>query len=678
MDLILFLFLNFSSNHFHIIFCYNIFMLNDIEQKVFRHVVKADDFVSSLDLSIICDVSINTIRKTVDNINSILADKGCYIDSKISSGYRLIITDEEYATDFIQQYLTDIERFNYLDVTNLKGAYTILGKLCGSKEYISIEKLMNTMYCSKSTIFRIMENVKLLAESYRINLKNKRNYGFYLEADEWAIRSCMIFLEKVNHHSGNIFNNYNSIDFDLLNNNEIRKSIKATVINNINDFSRSSHIQLPGANLYKIIDYIILSHTRRKYSPLLGFSEEMNKLAKSLPTYSLAKKINADLPKRFSESIIEQDNISLSAMLSCCLSIINPKIIPDKYLTPIKIETEEMIDFLTKYFDIKYCFTEDFKQQFYCYLHMLNIRKSFNYVNDMEGVFPSIRLGLMSSDICSLFALYYNIKHNIILHERDLIDVYYIFNTAYYKANVNQQALFPKVSAALSLRNGYFDACNTKERLLKLYPNSFNKIDIVEISQLNSVNNYDILMTNYNPNSEYIHKTNINKTIKIGNIHDNDAFKSVSDYFHNLIISESKKLLTEENIIHSSFRNKEDVYQAIYSRHKDEVGSENSFIKDLYLRDNFVSFEKRNSIVMICPLAYKTNKPVFDVYINDIPIIWNQSKNTIFIFYSRGLGSKYEIAITSYLLQQFLYQHPFFINTMRHKTYREIIRSFNF
>lgn len=654
-------------------------MLNDIEQKVFHYIVQANDFVSSLDLSIICDVSINTIRKTVENINSFLADKGCYIDSKISSGYRLIITDEKLSTEFIQQSLTDIERFSYLDIANLKGAYTILGKLCGSKSYITVEKLMNTMYCSKSTIFRIMENVKVIAESYRIILKNKRNYGFYLEADEWAIRSCMIFLEKVNHHSDNIFNNYNSIDFDLLNNNEIRKSIKTVVINNIINFSFSlPQVQLPGSNIYKIVDYIILSHSRRKYSSELDFSEEMIQLAKSLPTYPLAKKINNDLPKRFAESIIDYDNISLSAMLACCLNITNPDIIPEKYLLPIKDETEEMITFIINYFDIKDSFTEEFKQQFYCYLCSLYIRKKFNYVNDMEGVFPSIRLGLMSSDICSLFALFYNIKRNIILQERDLIEAYYIFNTAYYKANVSQQALFPKVSVALSLRQGYFEACNAKERLLYLYPNNFKKINVIELNQLNSINDYDILLTNYNINSEYVSKAPIDKIIQIGNIHDNNAFKNVSEYFHNLIILEAKKLLTEENIIHSCFRNKEDVYQEIYLRHKNEVGSESSFIKDLYLRDNFVSFEKKNSIVMICPLAYKTNTPVFEIYINDIPIIWKQNKNTIFIFYSRGSGSKHEIAITSYLLQQFLYQHPFFINTMRHKTYREIIRSFNF
>ncbi|MDO4378716.1 MAG: hypothetical protein Q4C64_06145 [Erysipelotrichia bacterium] len=249
---------------------------------------------------------------------------------------------------------------------------------------------------------------------------------------------------------------------------------------------------------------------------------------------------------------------------------------------------------------------------------------------------------------------------------------------ASYKNNLVHS--FKPVAAAISARNGYFEAINLKARILKLYPNNFIKLDAVEHTDIFSekMKMYDLLIINYNLNPEISPPIHIQNIIKTGNIHDNNNFGNLTEYFRNQVITEAKTLLTEENIIHTSFKSKEEVYEAIYQRHKNEVGSKQSFINDLCLRDNFVSFEKTNSIVMICPLAYKTEKAYLDIYISDNPVVWKQNKDIIFIFYSRGSGSRHEIMIISYLLKQFLYQHPFFINTMHRKTYREIIRSFQF
>ncbi len=651
-------------------------MLSDIDQKIFKQIVQSNKFISSQSLSTICNISINTVRKAVDNLNFFLIDKGCYIDSKISSGYRLEITDNDVAIPFIQQFLADFERFNYLDVNNLSSAYIILSKLLIANDYLTVDKLMNNMYCSKSTVFRIMDNVKLIAESYYLELKNKRNYGFYIEGNEWSIRNCLNFLEKVNHHSSNNFNNFNSLEFELLNNKEIKLSIRTSIITAINQ--SSPHLHIPNLNMHKIFDYIIFSHTRRKHLSNLGFSPQMIQTARQLPTYQTARKIYEFLPDRFRNDVNELDYISLSALLACCMIIQDPQTIPKEQLDIIKEETEEMIDFICKYFDIRDCFNEQFKHNFYCYYYSLNLKKTFNFVSDMEGVFPSIRLGLMSSDVCSLFALYYKIKHQITLKETDLINAYYIFNLASYNNNLIHS--FNHISAAISARNGYFEAINLQARILKLYPNNFTKLDAIEHTDIFSekMKMYDLLIINYNLKPQISPPIHINNIIKIGNIHDDNTFGNLAEYFRNQVITEAKTLLTEENIIHTSFKNKEEVYEAIYQRHQDEVENKEGFINDLRLRDNFVSFEKTNSIVMICPLAYKTEKAYLDIYISDNPVVWKQNKDIIFIFYSRGSGSRHEIMIISYLLKQFLYQHPYFINTMYRKTYREIIRSLQF
>lgn len=663
---------------FYCCFHYNLCMLTDIDQEVFKQIVQADDFISSLNLSTICNVSINTIRKTVDNINIFLCDKGCYIDSKISSGYRLQITDPDIAIEFIQQTLAEIDRFHYLDVNNLSSAYIILEKLLTTNDYISVEKLTNSMYCSKSTILRIMENVKLIAASYHLQLKSKRNYGFYIEGSEWMIRNCLIFLEKAAFHSNNAHLKYDSLDFKLMNNNELQTVIRDNIILSINKLS-AKEIQLPSLNAHKIFDFIILSHTRKRFINNMGFTQEMIQKAKNLPTYSIARNIYENLPERFRQDSDEKDYVSLSALLACCMVIQDINVIPINELEKIKIETEEMIEFIQKYYDIKECFNDDFKRLFYCYYYSLGIKTTFNYVSDAEGLAPSIRLGLLTSDVCSYFALFYKLKHNITIKETDLIEAYYIFN--FVLINSSATIDYKKTTAAIVARSGYYEAYNLRYRLLKIFPNRFERLDCFEHSEIysNNIKDYDLLITNYRFNLNISLPINAKEIVIIGkNIHDPNSFSAINDYFKSLIITEAKKYLSEDNIIHSSFKSKEEVYQAIYQMHKDEVGSKDSFINDLRQRDSFISFEKENNIVMISPLAYKMNSSFIEVFINDQPITWKQNKDIIFIFYNRGTGSKKEITITSYLLKQFIHQHPFFINTMHNKTYKEIIRSFKF
>lgn len=652
-------------------------MLNDIEQDVFKQIVQADDFISSANLSTICNASINTIRKTVENINEQLKDKGCYIDSKISSGYRLQITDPDIAISFINQTISEIERFSYLDTSNLSSAYIILEKLLTSSDYISVEQLTSSMYCSKSTVLRIMNNVKLIASAYNLELKSKRNYGFYIDGNEWAIRNCLSFLEKVSHHSRNGNLKYNSIEAQLMNNDELKKTLRKIIVSSVNKLS-PKQVSLPILNAHKIFNYIILSHTRRKYIDKLGFDASMINLAKALPTYEIAKDIYANLPERFKENACQLDYISLSALLSCCMVIQDPIVIDQKKLNDIKNETEEMVSFIQSYYDVTNCFDEDFKNKFYCYLYSLSIKQAFNYINDGEGLVSSVRLGLLSSDVCTIFALFYKLKHNIVLTENNLIEAYYIFNQALLDSNATHT--YDKITALLIARNGYYEATNLRYRILRAFPYHFEDIKAIEYAEIysNDLKNADVLITNYQISTIDGLLPNANEIIKIGNIHDQDCFQELENYLKSRIVREIKTYLSEENIIHSSFKTKEEVYNAIYLRHKNEVGSKDSFIKDLQYKDGFISFEKENNIVMISPLAYKMDKTCIEIFINDQPIIWKQNRDIIFIFYSRGSGNAHEITLIAYILKQFLHQHPFFINTMYRKTYREIIRSFKF
>ena len=90
-------------------------MLSTIGRKILQHISSCDSYVSGEELSKICNVSINTIRKEIDLINHELAGKGCFIETKVAVGYSLTIRDPQAAAPFLTQSLKEFRRFDYLN-----------------------------------------------------------------------------------------------------------------------------------------------------------------------------------------------------------------------------------------------------------------------------------------------------------------------------------------------------------------------------------------------------------------------------------------------------------------------------------------------------------------------------------------------------------------------------------
>ena len=58
-------------------------MLSTIGRKILQHISSCDSYVSGEELSKICNVSINTIRKEIDLINHELAGKDLNFDIEL-------------------------------------------------------------------------------------------------------------------------------------------------------------------------------------------------------------------------------------------------------------------------------------------------------------------------------------------------------------------------------------------------------------------------------------------------------------------------------------------------------------------------------------------------------------------------------------------------------------------
>ena len=52
-------------------------------------------------------------------------------------------------------------------------------------------------------------------------------------------------------------------------------------------------------------------------------------------------------------------------------------------------------------------------------------------------------------------------------------------------------------------------------------------------------------------------------------------------------------------------------------------------------------------------------------------------RDSVYIFYQQGNGSKENVQIISYLLKQFIHQNELFINTLYDRSYKDVVGIFH-
>lgn len=645
-------------------------MISDIGKTIVQAVANSENYISSEDLSKICNVSINTIRKEIDMVNVFLQDHGCAIETKMASGYYLTMKDPKQGQIFLQQLLKDIRQFRYMNYAEYSSAYIILMKLLTSSGYTTIETLMECLYCSKSTVFRTLDQTTLILDQFHLTLKNRRNSGLYLEGSEWSKRLCLIFLHKVFIHENPELTRRGIFASYFLNQTDFPQRIRTVVLR---FFACHRQLTIPGIHMIKISQFILLSHSRSHYSHELSLSTAQKQRLQQHGLIDIASQLAGQLPPVFRQEITNSEIEALAALIACCMSFSSPEQIPQPALSKIRQEINELIEFIEKYYEIGSCFDEPFYQSFACYLYSLNLKQEFHFSTDEEELSNSTKDGLLSADLSSLFALFYWTRHQIFLREADLSDAYYIFNRALFCNNTYYQ----KIRLAIVSRHGRYYSENLSARLKAGFARYIRSVDIFEYSELNDLDLrlYDALITDINRKtlpSDYT-----GQIIDLRLRHALNDSNYLASFLLQRFNNRARLLFREKNFHKTNFSCQQEVIEAIYDLFRNEIGDHDRFIRDLRMRDSFISYEREKNVVLITPLALRLEKPVFELFVNRKPILWQRRKASVFIFYQQGDGSPENVQIISYLLKQFIHQNDLFLNTLYRRSYRDIISIFH-
>ena len=318
-------------------------MLNELGKTLLQQIAACHDYISSEELSKICNVSINTIRKEIDLINDYLRGHGCFIDTKIAAGYFLTLDQPELARPFLAKMLKEFRQFRYLNYSEFSTAYTIAMRLLTASSYTTIDALTNSLYCSKSTVLRTLDQTQLILDQFHLDLKNKRNYGLYIEGDEGSKRICLIFMHKVYVHENPQLVRTGVFNALFLNHTDYPGVVRECVLNY---FRQHQEITIPNIHFVKLAQYLALAKTRSSHAGEIHFSADQIRQLHSLPVYSASQTIYASLPAYFQEGVTETDILSFAALIACCMTVKHPSRIPENERAAIEAEVREITAFI--------------------------------------------------------------------------------------------------------------------------------------------------------------------------------------------------------------------------------------------------------------------------------------------------------------------------------------------
>ena len=161
-------------------------MLTDREIIILKELNSREAYVNSTYIGSILNVCSRTIARDIKNLIDILNENGADIEAT-NKGYKLIINEPAKYKEFLSENMKDID-----SKISKREKISKLIVLLITNKYINQDTLADSLYISRSTVSKLIINVKDELALYNINLNNKPHYGYFIEGKEIDIRNCMV------------------------------------------------------------------------------------------------------------------------------------------------------------------------------------------------------------------------------------------------------------------------------------------------------------------------------------------------------------------------------------------------------------------------------------------------------------------------------------------------------
>lgn len=380
--------------------------------------------VSGVVLSQKSGLSLNTLKKEIDDLNHNCSGFGFEILSKTGSGYEISITDRSKFFPYRRQIQSRFYRNLFFRDSQTDRVHFIIRHML-SNESLFVDDIADECFCSVSTINRDMRAVKTRLERKGLKIVNHTNRGMKLEGSEWNLRLAFVDEYHIYQDFESAYHfQEDSFERLMLEGTAARSNIEKSVRSVLQQF----HYPLSYNSIRDFNNLMVLTITRQKFLDSLLIDQEK------------FEKLDAALEQEIIRQILAKIRTVQQVSLSVCeIASLASYMKASRILTHARLDHEDEKEEALAYadgflkeleaaMDLEDIDTKGLRLDLACNLLMLKRKGILNMHTSYSDVANFRRDGLISLDYCTLLYQWIRENTDIICDERDILSVYYVFS----------------------------------------------------------------------------------------------------------------------------------------------------------------------------------------------------------------------------------------------------------
>lgn len=579
-------------------------MISDRMSKIIKELNNSKkSYINSIELADMLGVSSRTVKRDLKEISEILKDNGAEVEAT-NQGYRLIINEDELFSQFIDENISSSAEVSGKKSDKVNGILELLL----SNLYINQDKIADELYISRSSINKVMMDVKNILSEYNITIQNKPHYGYILEGNEIDIRNCMVRFLTQRKEDNSILISNRLVGF--------KEEDYYNLLEEIKNIFKDLKIRKNDIEINYITRYIVISIFRVKYNCEIVLDDNIN-ISLDNSVISASKTIAKKIKERFKVEFTFEDILYISY-------IIGNNHIEIKELDDSGISVEQMvihaIDKIKNEYDIDFFRDGTLLKGLINHLYTSYSRYCLNVTldNPLINLIKSKYIEAYNYSI--LFSKVFKEEYGISMTEED---IGYI--ALHFAASLERYIMNNSLKAIIVCSSGVGTAELLKTRITKKFQNIAIKgvypayiLDSLELSDI------DLIISTVNLEGVNLEKEVINVSPLLTDEDEEKINEHVKkqrdyDYLQNLMSDD----LFFTNIEASS---KEEVIEIMTKAmiERDIITEETK--EQILKREEMSSTEITNLVAIPHCIAKENKNSVLAIGILKRPIMWDKSQ----------------------------------------------------
>jgi lichenan operon transcriptional antiterminator len=638
-----------------------------LQTKILKKLL-TDNIVSGTMLMTSFGISAKTLRREIYSLDQIIKESGIEIKSKTGSGYYLSYVNKDSFQSFKESFFNGVKHNRIGKTDKDYRVEYIARKFLVNTDYLLMDDLAEELYSSRSTISQDIKKVKALLINFDIQVLVRPNHGMYIKCSDFNRFTAIIYLHKkfsdLNQELKSKESNYHSLFKIGEKNREIIKDSILEAINHIDNYS------LPQVYLRKVFFFTIISYSFNKKESNFIIGNDAIKEASTFETYNLAENYVEIINKALCINLNE-DYIAMFAIIFLVYQSSNlSSYYENKEIKEIKKISINLCEYLNEQFNTNCFYNHDLITELTKELYFIKIRKKYCLPLDNEAYFKVKLDGIIVPEICSAAAYFFNKEYEIKLDQDDVYSLYFVFSKVEREIYLSQKRNILLISL---YGNNY--ANNIKERLIELYPENINKIEIKELHQLKVIEQqkYDVIFTDGLKDdmfNSYIQIKEINLIRKEEDINSIEKyFKGYEDILENINEYCPEKGYNSELNLHD----KDEVLKYVSQLMIEEFNFNNKYYEDIKEKNEILSFERVNRIAFIKSYKSYSDKTFISFIALKNKILWDKEEVQFIIVFNQGYNDTEKTKNLFNLMKMFFYQENMGLDNIIGESYEVFI-----